>query len=285
MATNKIVLRSIIEFMQGYTPVYQPIYPLFLGKSQAFADEAGKIEFRRSNTIGDIRAGHIHPKMTDIKQISFNEGSKIFKKYFLANQFQISDLQDQKGLEDVVAQVLDEHQKQMDELFLLGEGTSTSTMLNNGLFWSNDPNWKYYGSGSEATVSSLETLHSSIQTDMVLADQVAGRKSIILYGVGTLAKFNAVYTSYPVPFKKVLADSLPGVSLVKLPPSITPTSAEGWIIVNHDQVKLNYTRLPALMDQGLNPEKMYAWFNFMMGSSMLEVLAQNAIIRRDATVT
>src|SRR4051812_26135560 len=133
MATNKVLLRTVDEFMADYTPVYQPIYPLLLGKSQAYAEEVGQVNFKRANTVGDIRAHHITPKDTEIRQIAVGESSKAFKKYFLANQFIQSLLQDQQGIEDVVAQVLDEHQKQMDELILLGEGTSNSTMFNNGL--------------------------------------------------------------------------------------------------------------------------------------------------------
>ena len=75
MSTNHIALRSIEEFMSGYTPVYQPIYPLFLGKSQAYSEQAGKIDFKRVSTVGDIRAKHITPKDTEIQQIAATEAS------------------------------------------------------------------------------------------------------------------------------------------------------------------------------------------------------------------
>ncbi len=282
MATNKVILRSIQEFMAGYTPVYQPIYPLLLGKSQAYAEEVGKIDFKRVNTVGDIRAKHITPKDTEMRQVSVNEGTKTFKKYFLANQFTMSALQDQQGVEDVVAQVLDEHQKQMDELVLLGEGTSASDMINNGLFWSNDPNYNLLT--SDETLTDADALHTSVMATVQLADQIAGRKALIFYGTDCLPVFDSVYSSYPTPFKTVLQEVVgPQYSLLKLPAPITPDSENGWIIVNLDQVKLHYTSLPSLKDQGVNDEKMYAWFNFLMGSSMLEVLSPNAIIRQEAS--
>jgi hypothetical protein len=77
--TNRIELRTIQEFMQDYVPVYQPIYPLLLGKSQSYAEEVGRIDFKRAVTVGDIRAKHVTPKDTEIRQISVNEGTKCFK--------------------------------------------------------------------------------------------------------------------------------------------------------------------------------------------------------------
>ncbi len=96
--TNQIVLRSVEQFMSDYTPIYQPIYPLALtGKAQQYERQVGKLDFRRVQTVGDIRAKHITPKDSEMQQIAVMEGKKTFKKYFLANQFVRSDLQDSQG--------------------------------------------------------------------------------------------------------------------------------------------------------------------------------------------
>ncbi len=286
--TNKIVLRSVDEFMADYQPIYQPLYPLFLGKSQSYSEEVGKINFKRLEAVGDIRGRHITPKDTDIRQIAVIEKSKTFKKYFLANQFTQSAIQDQSRAEDVVKQVLDEHQKQMDELFLLGDGTSSSDVFNNGLFWSGDSNWTEQGSATVdgAGVDPLIDLHAKVLANAAVADQVSGRKVIIFYGTTILPYFDGLYAANPVPFKRVLAEVLgSNYSLVKMPAAVTPSATNGWIVANLDQVKLHYTALPQLKAQGVNEEKMYAWHNFMMGSSMLEVLASGAVIKQPATVS
>lgn len=285
--TNKVALRTVEEFMADYVPVYQPIYPLFLGKSQAYSEEVGTVDFKRVNTIGDIRAHHITPKDTEIKQIAVNEAKKTLKKYFLANQFVISNLQDKRGLEDIVAQVLDEHQKQMDDLFLLGEGTSASTMVNNGLFWSNDSNYELKSSAEVAAGTAadhLKDMHTKIMASVSEADDVAGRKILMVYGSTATSKFDSLYANTDAPFKKVLGEVLgANYTLVKMPSAVTPSGTNGWIISNIDQVKLHYTALPSLKAQGVNEEKMYTWHNFLMGSCMLEVLAQKAVIRQPVT--
>ncbi len=285
--TNKIVLRTVEEFMTGYQPVYNPIYPLFLGKAQSYSEEVGKIDFKRVDTVGDIRAKHITPKDTEIKQIAARESSKTFKKYFLANQFTQSALQDPRGLEDVVAQVLDEHQKQADDLLLLGEGTSAGTVINDGLFWNNQANYDLEGSiaiAAGADSDHLKDLHAKVVAACLVTDAVAGRKVIIFYGSTMLAKITGVYSGSSAPWKDVLSKVLPpGFSSAMLPAAVTPSGTNGFIIANLDQVKLHYTALPSLKAQGVNDEKMYSWHNFMMGSMMLEVLANQAVYRQPTT--
>ncbi len=287
MATNKIALRTVEEFMSDYTPIYQPIFPLFLGKSQAYAPEVGKLDFRRVNAVGDIRAKHITPKDTEMRQIAVMEGKKSFRKYFLANQFTLSEFQDRQGVEEVVAQVLDEHQIQMDEMFMLGEGTSGSDVVNNGLFWSGDANYTLESSTEVkkgAAEDYLVSLHTKVAATVQKANQVAGRKLVVFYGTSIIPLVNSLYGSAARAFRSVLAEALPGVSIALMPESPTPGGTNGWLVANLDQCKLHYTALPQLLDQGNNAEKMYLWFNFMLGSSMLEVLAANGIIRQPATL-
>ena len=283
--TDKIVLRTVEEFMSDYQPIYQPIYPLLLGKSQSYSEDVGKIDFKRADTVGDIRARHFTPKDTELKQIASKEGSKTFKKYFFANQYIQSNLQDSQGNEDVIAQVLDEHQRHADELLLLGEGTAGNNVVNNGLFWSADSNYVLESSAEVDNANAwLTDLHAKIVTSKIKADLVSGRKVVIFYGADMLPKVNGLYAASAQPFKSSLQAVLgANYSIAELPADVTPSSSNGWMIVNLDQVKLHYTTLPQLKAQGVNEEKMYTWHNFLMGSMMLEVLASKAIIRQPVT--
>lgn len=284
MSTNKIALRSVEQFMSDYSPVYQPIYPLFLGKSQQYASEVGKLDFRRVQTVGDIRAKHLTPKDTEIRQVAVMEGKKTFKKYFLANQFQLSQYQDRQGVEEVVAQVLDEHQVQADELFMLGEGTSNSNMLNNGLFHSADGNYTLEASSEIPTTNRLHEFFTRVTSTASKADQVAGRKVICFYG-NSKPLLRSLFPNSDTLVKSALSEALgQNYSIVEIPDAPTPSGQNGWIVANLDQTKLHYTALPQLLDQGDNREKMYLWFNFMMGSMMLEVLAKDGIIRQPTTL-
>jgi len=290
MATNKLVLRTIIELMQDYVPTYQPIYPLLLGKSQAWAEEVGQIQFKRLTSVGDLRGGHITPKDTEMKQVSVSESQKVFKKYFFANQFVQSALQDRAQVEDVVKQVLDEYQRHMDEIVLFGEGTSAlSDVVNNGLFWSNDPNYDLESSATVngSSVDPLIDLHAKVMTSARVADQVAGRKLIVFYGDAIVPLYQGIFADgNHMPFRSVLNETLgSNYTTMKMPPALTTQSESGWLVINLDQVKMHYTQLPQLKSQGINEEKMYVWSNFLTGSAMVECLAQKAIIHQPATVS
>lgn len=283
--TNKIALRTVEEFMSDYTPVYQPVYPLFLGKSQQYAQEVGKREFRRVQAVGDIRGDIITPKDTHIKSIAVMEGKKAYKSYFRANQFILSQFQDRQGVEEVVSQVLDEHQIQMDEIFMTGEGTSAGTVVNNGLFWSADPN--YTLETAISTISATDRgrlVYGHIQATIAKAKQIAGRKVVVLYGATTKSVYNSLLASSDKPLKVALQEAADaGISFVEAPDAPTPSASEGWIVANMDQCKLHYNSLPQLLGQGNNEEKMHLWFNFIQGSMMLECLAKDAIVRQPVT--
>ncbi|WKV32905.1 putative major capsid protein [Bdellovibrio phage MAC3UK] len=283
--TNKLVQRSIEEFLTGYKPAYNPILPLFMDNAQQYAIEAGKVTFQRAEAIGDLRGRLISPKDTEIHQVHSREGSKVFRKYFLGAQYIQSSLQDTRGYEDVVAQVMDEHNKQADEIFLTGEGTSDADVKNNGLFYSQDGNYVKKASATVAKDTAgnhFAALYSLMISSLQEANDVDGDKLILVYGDTMIAKYNGLLPATEQAFSKVFADATPEAVKAKIPKSITP-AGNGFIIVNRQQVKLHYTTLPKIDGQGINEEKKYAWTNFLMGSSMLEVLALGGVIHQPVT--
>lgn len=285
MSTNKIVLRSSDEVMADYQPTYQPFWPILLGKSQSYPEEVGKINFKRLEAVGNIRNQHYNPKDTHIHQISVVEKLKVFKKYFLASQFVQSSLQDRSQNEDVVRQVLDENNKLMDDMVLLGEGTSGSDVVNNGLFWSADPNYLLESSTELASTDGhLPALHASVVAEKIKADTVAGQKVVVFYGSTMLSKVCGIYASSSTPFKAALQAAIgANYSLAELPAEVTPSGANGFMILTLDQIKLHYTTPPKLADQGVDARNMEVWHNFLMGSAMVEVLAYKGVIRQPHT--
>lgn len=285
MSTNKIVLRDTDQIMSDYVPTYVPFWTILLGKSKSYPEVVGKLNFKRLEAVGNIRNQHYNPKDTHIHQIAAIEKSKIFKKYFLASQFVQSTLQDREQNESVISQVLDENGKLMDDLVLLGEGTSASTMVNNGLYWSNDPNYLLESSSElGSTGGHLPALHASVVAEKIKADTVAGRKVIVFYGSTMLSKVCGIYAESSVSFKSALQAAIGGnYSLAELPSEVTPSGANGFMILNLDQIMLHYTTAPKLADQGVDSRAMEVWHNFLMGSAMVEVLAYKGIIRQPHT--
>lgn len=283
--TNKLVQRSIEEFLTGYKPAYNPILPLFMDNAQQYAVETGKVNFQRAEAMGDLRGRLITPKDTEIHQVHSHEKSKVFKKYFLGAQYIQSSLQDTRGYEDVLAQVLDEHNKQADEMFLTGDGVSNATVNNNGLFYSADSNYVHkssYEVKKDSAGLHFADLYQKMISTLQESNDVDGSKLILVYGDSMISKYNGLLPATEQAFSKVFADATPDAVKAKIPKSVTP-AGNGFIIVNRNQVKLHYTTLPKIDGQGINEEKKYAWTNFLMGSSMLEVLALSGIIHQPIT--
>lgn len=283
--TNKVVLRTVDEFLMDFKPTYVPIMPLFMGKSTAYSVEEGKINFNRLEAVGDLRSKLHGAKDTTLHVISAREGKKTFAKYFLGSKYQQSQLQDSKGYETVVAQVLDEHNKQSDALLTDGGGTQPSDVVNNGLMYSQDANYVLktsYEVQKDAADDHLADFYQKIVSTVQEADDVDGRKVVFIYGDTAIAKYNSLFVENKASFAKALADALPQVTFIKLPKAVTP-AGNGFIVVNMDQIHLHYTLLPTVKGQGVNEEMMYAWTNFLMGSCMLEVLAYSGIIRQPVT--
>lgn len=287
MGTNKIVLRSVDEVMAGYVPTYIPFWLLLLtnGKAKAYPEVVGKLNFKRLEAVSNIRMQKYTPKETHVHQISAVEKSKTFKKYFNAAQFAQSTLQDTNQNEDVVKQVLDENNKLMDDMVLLGEGTSGSDVVNNGLYWSADANYLLESSTALASTDGhLPALHASVIGEKIKADAVAGRKVVVFYGSTMLLKLSGVYGTSSQPFRDVLQKALGGnYSLAELPLEVTPSGANGFMIINLDQIILHYTTAPKLDDQGVDARNKEIWYNFLMGSAMVEVLAYKGIVRQPHT--
>lgn len=288
MPTNKIVVKTSEEILTGFTPIYRPLFGILMNRAKQYPAEVGKVDFRHMDVVGDIRAKHITPKDTEIKQIAVGDGKKTFSKYFLANQFTVSTLQGQDGVEDVNNQVLDEHNKQMDELVLFGDSQdSGTTVVNNGLFYSKDANYVLENSKAIAAGTAadhLRDLYTQIMATKIKSDVNAGQKVLILYGDTLIAKYSSLYATTDAPFADVLGKAIgQGWSVVLMPSDVTPANANGWIAVNMDQIQFNYTKLPGVEGQGVNEEKMYVWTNFLLGSAMLEVLVSKGIIRQPVT--
>lgn len=279
MQTGKIVLREIETMMNDFKPTYIPLMPLFLAVAQIYAIEEGKVKFTSLDAVGDLRGKLLGSKDTEMHVINSKEGSKTFKKYFFGAKYKQSNFQDTAGYERVTGQTLDEHNVQNDELFL-------GTDVNSGLYTSTDANYDLkasYEVKKDTDGEHLADLYQKMVSAVEEADTVDGEKLILVYGDAMIAKFNGLFGKTNTPFSKAISDALPNASFNKMPKKITPAGANGFMVVNMAQIKVHYCTLPKVMGQGVNDEDMYAWTNFIIGSSMVDVLVKGGILRQPVT--
>lgn len=278
--TNKIITRTTEEFMSGYTPGYAPIMSLFLNGAVQHKEEVGTADFKRIELVGDIRNKVVTPKDTVMHMLNAKEGGKSFKKYFLGSKFVQSNLQDPRGLDDVKAQALDEHNKQNDEMFLTGDSG-----VNNGLYTSSDANYVVNSSYEVDNANShLTDLYAKITSVIEDANNIQGKKMVMLYGSTVLPKYNGLFSNTSRGFLSVIREAFPEVDFIKMPSEVTPSNANGFMVINMQKIKVHYITLPKVLASGVNDEGNYSWTNFVMASSMVDVQSYGGIIRQPLTL-
>ena len=289
MPTNLVVLKTVEEFNRDYRPVYSPLFPLLLaaGNSRQYPMEVGKLNFNTIEAVSDIRSKRVTPKDTHIHQINALGVAKSYKKYFNASQYMQSQFQDSADAQRVISQVIDENNIAFDELMLFGEGTSASNMLNNGLFWSADANYTLENSVNIPSTGEgrVHNLYNQIALNAAKANGLAGRKLLMPYGTNVTGTMLSLFPNSEQSLLSKLQTNFGNEYTVVPVPASLYSAADGVIIANVDQVMLHYTSVPQLLSRGLDEQNMKYWFNFVHGSSMVEVLAKNGIIRQPIAYT
>ncbi len=279
MSTNLIISQTSLEFLAGYIPVYSPIYPLFTQGGQQYAMQAAERTLRRAVALGDIRTKRISPKDTEVKAFNAGAQDKVFKAYMNVIRFSHSIFQDAAGVPDILAQALEEHQKVQDELLYFGDGATEGTQVNNGLYFSTDPNYIKETASSLASTNQLELFHQAVVTE-ARAVSVGGERSIIFYGDTCLASLDSLYTNGAGTVLGNLQEVLGDFNLIRSPKGLAvPSGENGIMVVNHAQVKTHYVTEPVILDQDTDRKNMEAWANFVQGSMMVDVQGYGGIRR------
>lgn len=282
MNTNLIAAESTSQFMGGYTPVYSPIYSNFLNRSQEYDVKAAERILRHYEAVSDIRNKRITPKDTELRQIVAMQKSKAYKSYVFMSQFKLSNFQNTEGLDDIKQQVLDEHQKAQDELFLFGEGASNGGVINNGLFYSQDSNFVENSNAGIVSSGRLRNFHTAVVT-AARQTKLAGQKTIYFYGSTVLGWLDSLHESSDIPvidnLLKVLGDEY---DFARIPTDVL-SGSNGLLVCSNESIKLHYNALPQVLNEGVNAESQYYWANFLQGSMMTECQAYGAIIKQPMT--
>lgn len=280
MNSSHIGTADIDKMNESYNPAYAALVSLFLPKSEEYEAKEGSVNFKEVETVGDVKAKRISPKDTELELINTRISKKVFNKYYHGIKYTVSELQSDESFQKTIDQVLDEHLKQFDEIFVTGD------THNNGLLASSDTNYvlkasQPVGTTTPAKQAALLPLIAGIAEDM---KSIAGSKTLYYYGISDV--INSIDTN-GISFKKLLNEVVgEEIELVKIPTEAlgaTYGALKGFVVVAHDHVSLNYTALPHVKASAMNEEGGYRWARFLSGSSMLEVNAKGAVQHQPVT--
>ena len=297
MATDKIYTpEDIIEINRNYTPMYNPFY-LLLKEGKVYNEKPGKVVFKDRGLQGDKKAAEVLAQDTEIKSLSVGEKApKEYLKFPKGAEYAVSDLQDNSDAQSVDNEVLDEFQKQLDGEIFTGEGTSNTTVKNNGIFFSKDPNFV------EKAVVSFPTSFSERKAFIKsLAKESAngaggGLKRIALLGSKLPAIFGDVIGAGNDTFAELLLRArlageppleimvVPNEINLKLKELSSGTEVDGIIVMDYENVLLNHGLLPQVFDKGYEKRGKLTWTQYFYNSAMVDIIKKAALIKQLVTV-
>lgn len=289
MPSDKLGLEITTEAINtGYEPSYIPLFPI-LTKTVKYVETIGEVKLKETKIIGDATARKISAQDTEWKHAKVGPASKQFNKYFAGIKYIASGLQDNADAQRIANELLDINLMEFDKNFFFGDPTDDGTLRNNGLFASADANYITNSSTSLSSTPDVGTYKDLFDALLAQAEAKVGNAAKIILLSGTVtSKLGRFVPNTATSFARALAasyaDSGKQVSFASVPTNITVgASANGILVLTPSKLIHRYTAFPYIKQQGYNAENDYTWMNLMLGSSMVDVEKEGALIKQPVT--
>lgn len=278
-ATNKPILRTAEEFAGEYSPVYGPVYPMFLAGSQAKAYERveGTQTVKGVEAIGDMIAKKFSSKDTLMHQLHGKEKTFSFDKNFYLAEYKTGINQSTDGDPQLVAEFLDNQNVLMDQLLLFGDEG------NQGLYTNNSSNYVSESAIASIDASDKNEFFEAIMSTAEEADKLSGSKVLMLYGENTRRLWRAgLFSTGVASVQGNLLNALGSEYTPLLMPSQVAPNAEGWLVINMSKIRVHHHGAP-WMEPGEDAPRRLRYVHFLLGSVGVELAQLGAIIKQPVT--
>lgn len=185
---------EIIKLLNNnYKPQYLPIFAYFTKREQHNLEKGIDSQVEVKLVLDDnnmITPKSISPHQTDNKAIYTNTTKKSFNKNFYSLTHKISNYQNKSHLNSITQQILDKMTLFLDILFFNGEYDSNQSLLNNGLWNSND-NDDFITETSTSLSSSftINDIKTKLDALVFKSESILGNGRKTIYLVGDLASY------------------------------------------------------------------------------------------------
>lgn len=279
-ATNKPILRTAEEFAGQYTPVYPAIYPMFLsgGQAKPYERVEGTQKVKGVEAIGDMIAKKFSSKDTMIHQLHGKAKEFVFDKNFYLAEYKTGINQSTEGDPQLVQEFLDNQNLKLDQLLLFGDEG------NQGLYTNNSANYVTESAISSIDPTDKHAFFEAIMASAEEADKNAGSKVLMLYGEMTRRLWRAgLFETGQASVQSNLMTALGSeYTPVLMPAQVTPSSVEGWLIINMNKIRVHHHGAP-WMEMGEDAPRRLRYTHFLIGSVGVELLHNGAILKQAVT--
>lgn len=285
MSTDFIAdIKSKEEYMDSAKVTFAPAILKIKKTKKIPMDGIEKITFKRLDVEKDnITAETLTTGQTEVAHIKVGEDKKEFKKYIKGAQVAQSYRNgDANKLEEVHSKVLRKY------LMMWDKQAFDSENGNYGLLKNQDPKSKINDSESISGADDQAKLGALIKVISALKEQVSNTTAsndILLYVFGTdLKKFLDVRIPQLGSVRSIIQETWPEAEIAEIAGVSTDVTEQGLAVVSQELVTLNMVGMPEISDQGTDNRNKEYWADYEMGSTMIDVEEEGALIYQPLTM-
>lgn len=247
-------------------------------------DGIEKITFKRLDIDKDnITAEGMTTGQTEVAHIKVGEDKKVFTKYIKGAQISQSYRNGEANkLEEAHSKVLRKYLMMWDKMGFDSEHN------NYGIFNNRDPKSIDNESVAITGATDQEKLGALIGVISAMKEQVSNTTAsndVLLYVFGSkLKQFLDVRIPNLGSVRSIIKETWPEAEIAEVAGVSSDTTKMGLVAISQELVTLNMVSMPSIGDQGTDTRAKEYWADYDMGSLMVDVEEEGALIYQELTM-
>lgn len=254
-----------------------------LSNTQEYAEKISNMKMielkgNEEEMLSQMSKAKVSNNTTEIEHFKAGKSTKTFKKAFYITQYQESEFDEKTAIPDMSARSVRVGSIQMDRDVWSGA-------INDGFFVNSQAEYKTNAPATITIASSTFDDYNSIFAK--LRKQIKNANStnriiFALYGKTAEELAGKTLTNSGDTYLSKLKSNFSDCDFVEVPAQVE-SSNNGVLVIADDLVKLHYTAMPRTLQTGVNDEKHYKYIQTIVGSAMVELKEDSAIVKQPIT--
>lgn len=247
-------------------------------------DGIEKITFKRLDIDKDnITAEALTTGQTEVAHIKVGEDKKVFNKYIKGAQISQSYRNgDANKLPEAHSKVLRKYLMMWDKQAFDSENENYGVLKNQDPNSTKNKSVAISGENNQAKLDALIDVISSMKEQV---SNTTASNDILLYVFGSkLKRFLDVRIPQIGSVRSIIKETWPEAEIAEIAGVSTDVEEMGLVAISQELVALNMVSMPEIGDQGTDTRLKEYWADYDMGSTMVDVEEEGALIYQPLTM-
>lgn len=247
-------------------------------------DGIEKITFKRLDIEKDnITAEALTTGQTEVAHIKVGEDKKIFNKYIKGAQISQSYRNGEANkLGEAHSKVLRKYLMMWDKMAFDSDNENYGVLKNQDPKATKNSSTSISGADDQAKLGALIKVISGLKEQV---SNTTASNDILLYVFGAdLKKFLDVRIPQLGSVRSIIKETWPEAEIAEIAGVSTDVKEQGLVAISQELVTLNMVSMPEISDQGTDTRAKEYWADYDMGSVMIDVEEEGALIYQPLTM-